>query len=272
MLRTLARPMLASTYIYDGATMVAKPEVYAQGAEAVVNRVKTVLPRQYSAWLPTNGELIARGVGATKVSAAALLAMGKAPRLSATALALIEAPTVLSRYAFWETQEPAEKKERRNGLLMSLGTLGGLLLASADTAGKPGLVWRTNRAAQDANKAIQRALPTKSETEKFAEAASTQAQLLGESTKGFFQDASEKVADVASDVMDFVDDNKDDWLAAAQSNAQAAKKKAVKLAVAAQERADEAQSSTSKKAGKYQKQADKALAKAQKKLKKKFDF
>ncbi|APT84665.1 DoxX family protein [Corynebacterium aquilae] len=272
MLRKLARPMLASVYIADGVGMVTKPEAHAEGVEAVVNRLKTVLPPQYRRALPNDNELIARGIGATKASAASLLALGKAPRTAAATLALLEVPTIIARNAFWETQEPHVKKQRQTGFLTSVGLLGGLFITSADTAGKPGVAWRANRAAKDANKAIQRALPTKSETEKFTDAAGEQATALAESTKGFFKDATDKVAEYVDIASDYIDDNKDDWLARAQDNADAAKTKAVKIAAAAQQRADEAQSSYSKNAKKYQKRADKAVAKAQKKLKKKFDI
>ena len=112
-------------------------------------------------------------------------------------------------------------------------------MASADTAGKPGVVWRTNRAAQDANKAISRALPGKSDTEKLIDAASELASALAASTKGFLHTASDKVADVAADAKDFVeefvDDNKDDWIAAASAGADEAKQHAMKLASAAQQ-------------------------------------
>lgn len=269
MIRKIARPMVAAVYIADGVDIIANTEKHVEGTKSILDRLRSVLPNDYSRKLPNDPETVAKGIGATKTAAGSMLALGKAPRIAAGTLAVLSVPTILSRHAFWETQNEEEKAARRNGFMTDLALLGGLFITSADTAGKPGLKWRANRAAKDANKAIQAALPTKSEAEKFKENAAEQASAVGSATKDFLSTATEKVANYADDAKSYVDDNKDDWLKTAKSNAKTAKKKLVKAADEAQKRAEKAQKDASKKAPKLQKKADKALKKAQKKFDKK---
>lgn len=298
MIRKLARPMVASVYIADGADTIMNTQAHVEGTKAVLDRTRTILPRKYARQLPKDAETVTRALGATKVGAGSLLALGKAPRISAATLALASVPTILARHAFWETQDKEEKVARRQGFLTSVALLGGLFITSADTAGKPGLKWRTEKAAQRANKKIQKALPTKSETEKFTEAAGENAAVLATATKGWLGEAADKVSEYAEKATDYVNDNKDDWkataadaaatakksvseasgqaqgflkdnsgdwLATAQKNAKVAKKKAVKAASAAQERATEAYAKAEKSAGRSAKKASKRADKLQKK-------
>ncbi|MBV7292819.1 DoxX family protein [Corynebacterium sp. TAE3-ERU16] len=272
MIRKLARPMLASVYIADGVDTLANTEAHVEGTGSVIDRLRGVLPRQYAALVPTDPELVTRGLGVTKVGAGSMLALGKFPRLSALTLAITAIPTILARHAFWEADDSQEKSARRSGFLTSIALLGGLFITTADTQGKPGIAWRTKHAAKVTNKKVQKALPTKSETEKFAETASEQASALAESTRGFFGEATEKASEYIEAAQEYFEDNKDDWLKAAESNAETAKKRAVKLAGQAQERADEARKNASRNAAKYQKEADKAAKKAKKKWGKKLDI
>lgn len=298
MIRKIARPMLASVYVLDGADTLLNTEAHVEGTDTLLKRVRSVLPRRYAKQLPQDPELVARAVGGTKVGAGSLLAFGKLPRLSAGTLAVLTVPTILARHAFWETQDKEEKKARRNGFITNIALLGGLAITSVDTEGKPGVKWRADKAAKDANKKIdsvrddvQSALPGKSDTEKTAE------NLAG-SARGWIGDASEKVSeyanraqeyyednkddwkataqagaskvtdtvsDYAHKAQDYINDNRDDWLTAAQKNAKAAKNSTVKAAAKAQNRADEALSKAEAKAksGRAARKADKRAHQAQ---------
>ncbi|MCZ9309152.1 DoxX family protein [Corynebacterium sp. c6VSa_13] len=275
MIRKLARPMLASVYIADGVDTLVKTDEHLDSAEGIIKHTRSVLPRKYARQIPDDPKVVAQALGGVKVGAGSLLALGKLPRLSATALALSSVPTIIGRYAFWETQEPEEKRARRSGFLTNVALLGGLGITALDKEGKPGLLWR-----------VQSALPSKSETEKFAENAkgwisenTSKAQEFVADNKDDWiesaQDGATKVSSVIGDyaqrAQDFVSDNKDDWLAAAQDNAKTAKKGVVKAAAKAQEKAESVADVDSKKAKKLRKRADKALSKAQKKLKN-FEF
>ena len=301
MIRKIARPMLASVYIADGADTILNTQAHVEGAQVVLDRIRYVLPRKYAKQISSDPALVTRVIGGTKIGAGSMLALGRAPRLSAAALAAVTVPTILARHAFWETQDADEKRDRRNGFVTNIALLGGLFITTVDTEGKPGLKWRATKAVDQGKKQVQQALPTKSETEKAT----------GKATD-WFHDASDKVteyAHVAQDYVDdnkddwiktardtatkasdratdyvhiaqsYLDDNKDDWLKAAQKNTETAKKGAVKAATKAQEKANfalqvaeetsgRAAKKASKNADKLQNQADKSLGKAQKKLKK----
>ncbi|MGD7003291.1 DoxX family membrane protein [Corynebacterium halotolerans] len=309
MIRKIARPMLASVYVLDGADTLLNTEAHVEGTDTLLKRVRSVLPRRYAKQLPKDPELVARAVGGTKIGAGSLLAFGKLPRLSAGTLAVLTVPTILARHAFWETQDQEEKKARRNGFITNVALLGGLAITSVDTEGKPGVKWRASKAAEQANKKVHAALPTKSESEKTAEnVAGTAREWLGEASdkvseyanraqeyyednkddwKATAQDNASKVSGAVSDyahkAQGFWNDNKDDWLSAAQDNAKAAKQSTVKAATKAQERADQALNRAENKSGraakkankqadKLQSQANKALNKAQRKLKGKYNL
>lgn len=262
MLRKLARPALASVYIADGADTILNVDAHVEGTEAVLRQVRTVLPRKYAKQLPEDPALVTRAVGGVKLGAASLLAIGKAPRLSAGTLAILSVPTILARNAFWETQEKEEKIARRQGFLTSIALLGGLAITSLDTEGKPGLKWRAGHAAKRANKQIQQALPTRSETEKFMDSAQENASVIASSAKGWLGDASEKVTEYASKAQDYVDDNKGDWLDFAETQAGNAKEGLLKAADRASGFFDDAQ----KDASSWLKQAQKDTKVARKKV------
>ncbi|MCQ4624672.1 DoxX family protein [Corynebacterium sp. CCUG 69979] len=222
MIRKLARPMLASVYIADGVGTVTSSSEHAKGAEKVVNTIKSVLPAQYASYIPSDPETVAKINGGVKIGAGATFALGKMSRLSAGLLAGSTVCTLMARNAFWEAKNDEEKAKMRTGALTNVALLGGVLLATADTEGKPGLAWRAQDAAKRANKNIQSALPTQSETEKAMSKASEWFQNTAETV-------SEGAQQAASEVADYVDDNKDDW-----------KKTASKFADKAQDAASDA--------------------------------
>ena len=75
------------------------------------------------------------------------LATGRAPRLSALALAATLVPTTVAGHRFWEESDPAAKAQQKTHFFKNVSMLGGLLLASVDTEGRPGLAWRARHAA-----------------------------------------------------------------------------------------------------------------------------
>ncbi len=61
---------------------------------------------------------------------------------------------------FWDETDPALKAEKRRGFLTDLSLIGGLVLASADAAGKPSLGWRGRRAGRRVAERVSAALPS----------------------------------------------------------------------------------------------------------------
>ena len=260
MIRKFARPMLASVFVWDGVDTLRNASDHVAETESVLNRLRKVVPAQYAGYIPNDPELAARVIGGLKVGAGSTLALGKAPRTSAAVLALSTLPNLLGRNAFWEAETTEEKNDRRNGFLTNTALLGALFIATQDTEGKPSLRWRASKTAERTNKKIQQALPTKSEQQKFADNISDRAD-----------DFSSKATDWFEGAKEYVDDNKDDWLSAAQDNAKLARKSAVKAATKAQSRADDALAKVDTKSNKRAvkkatKRAEKLQAEASKKI------
>jgi putative oxidoreductase len=146
-LRAVARPMLASIFILQGYDSFRRPEKYASRAEPVVRPIA----ERVSA-VPAKTDDAVRLNGAVQMVAGSLLALGRWPRLSALAIAATLVPTTLAGHRFWEEEEEGNAAQQRIHFLKNLSMFGGLLIAAADTAGKPSLAWRTRHAAKTARR------------------------------------------------------------------------------------------------------------------------
>lgn len=99
--------------------------------------------------LPFGAETYVRVNAAVQLGAGILLASGRLPRLSSAALAATLVPTTLANHRFWEA-EGEERRVQRVQFQKNLSLVGGLLLAAADTEGRPGLWWRAGHAGDQA--------------------------------------------------------------------------------------------------------------------------
>ena len=54
--------------------------------------------------------------------------------------------------SFWTVKDPATRAQQRIHFLKNVGLLGGVLLASVDTAGEPGLAYRARRVGFEARR------------------------------------------------------------------------------------------------------------------------
>lgn len=159
LLRRIARPLLATAFIVDGATMFVHPEPLTESRIATKS--------------PTDPVRLVWGIAASRVGGGVLLALGRAPRLAALTLAASSVPVLLAEQEFRTETDPARRSAGATAFVKDVGLLGGLLLAVADTEGKPSLGWRGRRAAREAAETISAALPTK--TSPAAESAARQA-------------------------------------------------------------------------------------------------
>jgi putative oxidoreductase len=73
-----------------------------------------------------------RGNAAVQVLGGTLLALGRAPRLSALALAGSLIPTTLAGHAYWTIEDPAARKQQRIQFHKNLAMIGGLMFAVLD--------------------------------------------------------------------------------------------------------------------------------------------
>lgn len=151
-LRRVARPLLASKFIRDGYTAVRHP-VPRDHSGGTGNDPVARLAARYS-FLPDDPEQLARLQGAVQLGAGVLLALGRAPRLASAALAVTLVPAVLAAYSDGAAEDPDERAARRAELLANVSLAGGLLIAAADTHGKPSLAYRTRHAADHASDAL----------------------------------------------------------------------------------------------------------------------
>lgn len=156
--RTIARPMIAATF-FVGATEALRnaPQLAGKASgviDTLVPLVKRVAP---SAPVPEDPVTVVRLNAVVQLAAAGALATGKAPRIASATLAASLVPTTLAGHRFWEESDPAQRKAQLLHFLKNTSTLGGLILASVDTEGKPGVAWRAKRAAKDVRREARRA-------------------------------------------------------------------------------------------------------------------
>jgi len=149
-LRRVARPMLAAVFLADGLDAVRHPDAHAEKVE----RFRPVLKKVTDAvGLPDDPRLLVRASGAVTIAAAIALASGKVPRVAAFTLAAVSAPVALAANPLWAAKGKEQRREYAQGALRSAALLGGLLIAGADTAGKPSIGWRMSQAREARAKA-----------------------------------------------------------------------------------------------------------------------
>lgn len=151
--RTIARPMLASMFLVGGVHALRNADRLAVRAKPVLERLVPLVSRAApQVPLPSDPATLVRLNAGVQVGAGLSLATGRAPRLSAAVLAASLVPTTLGGHRFWEEQDPTAKSQQRLNFFKNVSMLGGLLIAAGDTDGKPGVAWRTRRAAKDARR------------------------------------------------------------------------------------------------------------------------
>lgn len=157
LVRRIARPMLASTFIIEGFNSFRHPATHVEAAKPLLEKVAPALG------LPNDPELLIRVNGLAQLVGGLMLATGKLPRVGSVLLVGSIVPTTVAGHAFWAESDPKAKRVKQIGFVKNVSLLGGALLAAVDTAGKPGLAWRaanaghvTKRETKHALKAAQR--------------------------------------------------------------------------------------------------------------------
>jgi uncharacterized membrane protein YphA (DoxX/SURF4 family) len=153
LIRRIARPLLSAVFIGQGIETLRNPKVTVDATEPTVAALRT-LPEPFGDKVPADPETAARINAAVQVGGGLLLATGKMPRIASAALAFTVIPGSLGAHLFWTESDPERKAQKRRDLLTDLSLLGGLIIASADTAGKPSLGWRGRQAAGRISEAL----------------------------------------------------------------------------------------------------------------------
>lgn len=180
--------MLAALFIQGGISALKAPQGHVQAARPVLDAVSPAVDKAVEIapidHRPDDETLVKIDAG-VKIVAGSMLALGRFPRLASTALAASLVPTTLAAHRFWEETDEAKKAEQQVHFLKNVGLLGGLLIAAADTHGKPSVAYRGRRAARRAQAAV-------------ADLTTTSGPGLGERVGSAAQDASGAVSGVAA--------------------------------------------------------------------------
>ena len=267
LVRRVARPLLSVVFIGQGIESLRRPEQAAETARPTVEGLQK-LPEQAAGKMPQDPLTLARVTAAVQIGGGLLLASGRLPRLASAALACTVVPGSLGGHLFWTEKDPERKAQQRREFMTDLSLIGGLMIASVDTEGKPSLGWRGRRAARRAGEAVSAALPG---------AASSGGDFLGtvgEKVGHGLQVGAERgreLADVAGErVAPLLDTARE----RGAELAEVARERGVEFADTARDRgtdwAETARKRGKKAAKKAQKRADKATKQAQKRLSEQF--
>ncbi|TCP57334.1 putative membrane protein YphA (DoxX/SURF4 family) [Tamaricihabitans halophyticus] len=156
LLRRLARPLMAAIFVASGVQTLRDPSGPTQAAKPFLDKTIGSRADSLPAQVPTDAQTLVRLDAAVKVVAGSALAAGKFPRLSALVLAANLVPTTLATHAFWEYSDESERSTQLVHFFKNASMCGGLLLAAADTEGKPSVGWRARRATDKASKKVQK--------------------------------------------------------------------------------------------------------------------
>jgi uncharacterized membrane protein YphA (DoxX/SURF4 family) len=217
LLRRLARPLLAAPFVYDGLSAALHPAEHTAAAREGADKATRALG--VDRLDDTQVSLLVRAHGAVTVAAGLLLAVGRAPRTAALALAALSAPLAVVNQPF--TSQGELRKEKTGKFVRNLGAVGAAVIAGVDLEGRPGVGYRIGQKRAAASKSAKHAV----------ESASKDAQHAASSTSRSVKHATKDARHAASSASRSVKHTagsatKDARAAAKQAKASAAKIKA----------------------------------------------
>lgn len=164
-LRRFARPLLATSFVGGGFATLRESAAAApvgshdqNGPWDAEEPDAGLSPADRLRRIAQDPRQVALITGSVRLGAGVLLALGRFPRVSSAALAATLVPTLLTEQPYWGLEDPEERARERARFFQHLSLLGGLLLAAADTHGKPSLAHRTRHAASDAGDSLHHAV------------------------------------------------------------------------------------------------------------------
>ena len=158
--------MLASIFVVSGVKILLSPDPKVDAARRVTDRVGPLIEK-VDPRLPSDARGLVRAKAAADVVAGLLLATGHLTRPAAAVLAAGLVPTTVAGHPFW-TFPKDERVAHQTHFLKNLGLFGGLLLAAADTEGRPGLKYRTTHAVDRSQRQVKGAVKTARREAKIA--------------------------------------------------------------------------------------------------------
>lgn len=158
LIRKIARPLLAAAFVGQGVQALRQPQQAGQTARPAFEGLKQ-LPDEIAAKVPSDVETFARANALVQIGGGVLLASGRLPRVAAAVLAGTVIPGSAGGHRFWAEPDAQRRAEQRQAFLTDVSLVGGLMIAAADTEGKPSLGWRARRVARRAYRQAAEALP-----------------------------------------------------------------------------------------------------------------
>ncbi|MFI7072756.1 DoxX family protein [Micromonospora sediminicola] len=165
--RSLARVMLSGIFVVSGARNLRNPERLVTASEPVTDKIAPLIQNLHPR-IPTDTATLIRANAATQLVGGLMLATGRFSRPAALVLAATLVPTTAAGHPFWNNDDPAARNNNQIHFLKNLGLLGGLLLAAADTEGRPGLRWRAGHRIDHSRRSVKRAVRTARREAKIA--------------------------------------------------------------------------------------------------------
>lgn len=129
LLRSVARPLLASMFLYGGANSLKNASAMAPKVQPLADQLQKIAP---DLPFPVTGANLVRLNGAVHVVVGAALATGHFPRLASLILAGSLVPTTATGHQFWKETDPGARKNQQIHFTKNLSIIGGLLMATLD--------------------------------------------------------------------------------------------------------------------------------------------
>jgi uncharacterized membrane protein YphA (DoxX/SURF4 family) len=120
-LRFLTRVLLAGMFVYGGLDALREPGRRAKRAAVVTE------PLMQAVGIEADPQLLVSVNAGVQVTAGVLLALGRLPRLAATALAGSLVLTTAAGHRFWEASDAESRAQQTTQFLKNAAMLGGLL-------------------------------------------------------------------------------------------------------------------------------------------------
>ncbi len=148
LVRLIARPMMASMFVSGGINSLRNADYLTAPAEPVTDKLAPAVDKATESMpFSLDSKQMVQLNGLVHVVGGFMLATGRMPRLSALALAATMVPTTLAGHRFWEQSDPQQKADQQIHFFKNVSMMGGLMLASVDTEGRPSIAWRARRQA-----------------------------------------------------------------------------------------------------------------------------
>jgi uncharacterized membrane protein YphA (DoxX/SURF4 family) len=125
MFRALARPLIASWFVYDGVQHAMDPQLRTVQAEPLLR------PLLADTELDVSTQTIVRAHAIATVAAAAVLATSKTPRTAGMALTGLAALTFAVQPQFWRMPEGPAREVAQEDFVKNVALLGGAMLAAS---------------------------------------------------------------------------------------------------------------------------------------------